>query len=77
MAEGVTVSWQGESYEVERKDGRAAAPGPIPVWEVTREGAPITTFPADPDDGPGEGREKVVAWLEANASRPATDIGRH
>jgi hypothetical protein len=77
MAEGVTVSWQGERYEVERKDGHAAAPEPGPVWQVTREGAPITTFPADPDDGPGEVREKVVAWLEANASRPATDIGRH
>lgn len=76
MADGVTVSWQGDSYAVERKDGRAAAPEPGPVWQVSRDGAPVTSFPADPADGPGEVKEKVVAWLEANASRPATDIGR-
>jgi len=76
MADGVTVSWRGRRYEVERKDGLEAAPEPGPVWQVTRGGAPVTSFPADPGDGPGSVREKVVAWLEANQSRPATDIGR-
>ena len=76
MAQGVTISWQGKSYDVERMDGRAAAPDPGPVWQVTRDGAPVTTFPADAADGPGQVREKVVAWLEANASRPTTDVGR-
>ncbi len=76
MADGVTVSWRGESYEVERKDGRAAAPDPGAVWQVTRDGAPITTFPADTEDDHDAVREKVVGWLEANADRPTTDIGR-
>jgi hypothetical protein len=77
MAEAVAVTWQGERYDVERKAGQAAAPDPAPVWQVLRDGALLTTFPANPNDGPGEVREKVIAWLEANASRPATDIGRH
>ena len=75
MADG-TLSWRGEQYEIVRRDGRAAAPEPGPVWQVMRDGAPITSFPADPKDGPGEVREKVVAWLEANAGRPTTDVGR-
>jgi hypothetical protein len=77
MADGVTVSWRGESYEVERKEGAAASPEPGAVWQVTRDGAPITTFPADPEDDQGAVQEKVLAWLEANADRPTTDIGRH
>ena len=76
MGNGVTVSWQGQSYAVEREDGRAATPDPGPVWQVTRDGAPVTSFPADAADGPGEVKQKVIAWLEANASRPASDIGR-
>ena len=76
MADDLTVSWRGESFEVVRKDGADAAPEPGPVWQVMRDGAPLTSFPADPEDGPGEVREKVVAWLEGNASRPTTDIGR-
>ena len=76
MAGGVTVSWRGDSYEVERKEGRAAAPEPGAVWQVTRDGAPITSFPADSADSQDAVREKVVAWLEANESRPTTDIGR-
>lgn len=76
MADRATVSWQGDEYEIARRDGPAAEPEPGPVWQVTREGAPITSFPADPDDGLAEVREKVVAWLEANAARPTTDIGR-
>ena len=77
MADGMTVSWDGDSYEVVRKDGRDAAPEPGPVWQVLREGALITSFPADPAEDMGAVREKVVSWLEANADRPTTDIGRN
>ena len=64
MADGHTLSWQGGTYEISRKDGAAATP------------APITSFPAEPTDGPDDVREKVLAWLEANADRPTTDVGR-
>ena len=77
MAESVTVSWQGDTYEAKRVEGREAEPEPGPVWQVSRDGAPITSFPADPEDAPEEIREKVLAWLEANRGRPTTDIGRH
>ena len=76
MAHDVTVSWRGDTYEVVRKDGPEAAPEPGPVWQVLRDGAPITSFAADPEDGTGAVKEKVVRWLEANADRPTTDIGR-
>ena len=76
MADGVTLSWRGKTYEVARMNGEGARPEPGPVWQVTRGGAPVTSFPADPEDGAGAVREKVIAWLEANASRPATDVGR-
>ena len=77
MAERLTVSWRGRSYEVTRAQGREAAPDHGPVWQVTRDGAPVTSFPAPDGEGSGEVREKVVAWLEANADRPATDVGRN
>lgn len=76
MAESLTVKWQGQRFEVERTEGRAAEPEAGPVWRVTREGALVTSFPADPDDAPGTVRDKVVAWLEANEARPTLDIGR-
>ena len=51
-------------------------PEPGPVWQVTREGAPVTSFPAHDRDTPGEVREKVLEWLRANQSRPEADVGR-
>ena len=42
MAERLAVSWQGSEYEVVRRDGAEAMPEPGPVWQVTRDGAPIT-----------------------------------
>jgi hypothetical protein len=51
-------------------------PEPGPVWQVTHQGAPITSFPAQDREGPGEVREKVLEWLRANESRPEADIGR-
>jgi hypothetical protein len=76
MADRVTVSWQGKKYEVVRKHGRDAEPEPAPVWQVTRDGAPITSFPAQDREGAAEVRGKVLEWLEANESRPPLDVGR-
>jgi hypothetical protein len=70
------VGWRGKEYEAVRKDGGEAAPGGGAIWQVTSDGAPVTTFPADPGDGTGTVHQKVIEWLEANASRPAMDVGR-
>jgi hypothetical protein len=43
---------------------------------VLRDGAVLTSFPADHADDTAEVKEKVVGWLEGNESRPAADIGR-
>ena len=76
MTNRVTVSWQGKTYEAVRKDGRAAEPEPGPVWQVTRDGAPITSFPAQDSEAAGQVRNKIVEWLEANEARPSLDVGR-
>ncbi len=76
MADQVTVSWQGKKYEVTRKEGREAEPEPGPVWQVTRDGAPITSFPAQEVEDAAQVRGKVLEWLEANESRPSLDVGR-
>jgi len=72
MANRVTVWWQGEEYDAVRKNG----PESDPVWEVLHEGAPVTSFSAEPDEAAGSVREKILGWLEANRSRPAMDVGR-
>ena len=76
MAERVTVFWQGKEYDAVRS--REAPAGP--VWQVLRDGAPVTSFPADPTGacGSGEGkdsrlaaRERVRPWTSvANEARP-------
>jgi hypothetical protein len=76
MAERLAVSWRGAEYEVVRREGREAKPDPGPVWQVSRDGAPVTSFPAQDQEGPREVREKVLAWLSANESRPEADVGR-
>ena len=76
MTDRVTVSWQEKRYEAVRKDAGEAQPEPGPVWEVTRDGAPVTSFTAQDGEGPGEVRDKIVEWLEANESRPTLDVGR-
>ena len=76
MANRVTVWWQGQEYDAVRKNGSESAPAPGPVWEVLHDGAPVTSFGADPDEAPGSVREKILGWLEANRSRPAMDVGR-
>ncbi len=71
MAERVTVFWQGKEYDAVRSP---EAPGP--VWQVRRDGAPVTSFPADPAEGAGAVKDKILGWLEGNESRPAADVGR-
>lgn len=76
MADRVTVSWQGKEYDAVRKDGVEAEQSPEPIWQVTRDGAPITSFAAQRSESPDEVRGKVVEWLEANEARPPQDVGR-
>jgi hypothetical protein len=76
MVERLAVSWGGREYEVVRRDRREAMPEPGPIWQVTRGGAPVTSFPAQDRDSPGDVREKVLEWLRANESRPEFDVGR-
>jgi hypothetical protein len=76
MAERQVVSWQGSEYEVVRRDGPEARPEPGPVWQVTRDGAPVTSFPAQDRESPETVRGKVLDWLRANQSRPEADVGR-
>jgi hypothetical protein len=75
MTDRVTVTWRGRQYEAVRK-GAGASGEPGAVWQVLRDGAPVTSFPVDGADGPVDVQEKVVGWLEGNRSRPEADIGR-
>lgn len=72
MAERVTIFWQGKEYDAIRS--REAQTGS--VWQVLRDGAPVTSFPADPTESAGAVKEKILGWLAGNGSRPALDVGR-
>ena len=74
MAERVTVFWQGKEYDAVRSEGRDAIQRQI--WQVRRDGAPVTTFVANPGEGAGVVKGKIIEWLEGNESRPALDVGR-
>jgi hypothetical protein len=76
MANRVTVWWQGEEYDAVRREGRDAAPDPGPVWQLLYDGAPVTSFAAEPNEAATAVKEKILAWLEANRTRPATKVGR-
>jgi hypothetical protein len=76
MANRVTVWWQSEEYDAVRREGAAAAPDPGPVWQLLYEGAPVTSFAAEPGESAAAVKEKILGWLEANRSRPALDLGR-
>jgi hypothetical protein len=76
MTDRMTVSWRGRDYEAVRRDGPDARPEPGPVWQVTHQGAVVTSFPAREGEPSREVREKIVEWLEANQSRPSLDVGR-
>jgi hypothetical protein len=71
MAERVTVFWQGKEYDAVR-----SREAPAGVWQVLRDGAPVTSFPADPGEGAGAVKDKILGWLEGNETRPAMDVGR-
>jgi hypothetical protein len=75
MADRVTVFWKGQEYDAVRSDGREAAQ-PGPVWQVLHDGAPVTSFAAQPGEGAVAVKEKIVGWLEGNSSRPTQDVGR-
>ena len=72
MTDRVTVFWQGKEYDAVRSREEQASP----VWQVLRDGAPVTSFPADPAEGAGAVKEKILGWLQGNESRPALDVGR-
>jgi hypothetical protein len=76
MANRVTVWWQGEEYDAVRRDGPDAAPDNGPVWQLMHEGAPVTSFGAEPGEAAASVKEKILGWLEANRSRPTMDVGR-
>jgi hypothetical protein len=75
MADRVTVFWQGKEYDAVRSDGRDAAQ-PGPVWQVLSDGAPVTSFAAEPGEGAVAVKDKIIGWLEGNSARPALDVGR-
>lgn len=70
MAGRVTVFWHGQEYDAVRATGQAA-----PVWEVRHDGARVTSFAEQPGEGPVAVKGKIIGWLEANESRPASDVG--
>jgi hypothetical protein len=74
MANRVTVWWQGEEYDAVRQNGVAAETGS--TWQLLHEGAPLTSFAAEPAEAPASVKEKILGWLEANRSRPAVEVGR-
>ncbi len=75
MAERVTVFWQGKEYDAIRSAGREAAPAGQ-TWQVLRDGAPVTSFAAEPGEGAVAVKGKIIGWLEGNSSRPTLDVGR-
>lgn len=74
MAERVTVFWEGKEYDAVRAGSRETQDSS--VWQVLRDGAPVTSFPANPGEGASAVKEKIIGWLEGNEARPALDIGR-
>ncbi len=73
MTDRVTLFWQGKEYDATRS---AAVAQTGSVWQVLRDGSPVTSFAANPGDGPGAVKERIIGWLEGNESRPALDVGR-
>ena len=76
----VTIQHNGLTYSARVRDGEdvtaTAGPAGDRVWDVTQGGATITSFPASPGDSKASVERKIVEWLEANADRPAQDVGR-
>jgi hypothetical protein len=76
MANRVTVWWEGQEYDAVRQDGTETSSGTGSVWQLLHEGAPVTSFPAEPSESAGVVKGKILEWLEGNRSRPAMDVGR-
>jgi hypothetical protein len=75
MTDRVTVFWQGNEYDAVRTDGRQTAQTGH-MWQVLRDGAPVTSFAAEPGEGAVAVKEKIIGWLQGNSGRPALDVGR-
>jgi len=75
MANRVTVWWQGEEYDAVRQDGREVGTGSGSVWQLLHEGAPVTSFSAEPAESAAAVKEKILEWLEGNRFRQA-NVGR-
>lgn len=75
MAERVTVFWHGKEYDAIRDSGQVAAANGQ-MWQVLRDGAPVTSFAAEPGENAVAVKEKIIGWLEGNSARPALDVGR-
>ena len=76
MTNRVTVWWQGQEYDAVRQAGPDGGAGPGSIWQLLQDGAPVTSFPADPSESAIAVKEKILEWLEGNRSRPALDVGR-
>lgn len=74
MADRVTVFWHGKEYDAVRASGREAGQ-PAPVWEVRRDGSPVTSFTEQPGEGAVAMKGKIIGWLEANEPTRASDPG--
>jgi hypothetical protein len=70
------VWWQGQEYDAVRQSGTEAGAGTGSVWQLLHDGAPVTSFAAEPDESAGAVKDKILGWLEANRTRPAMDVGR-
>ena len=72
MPDRHTLSHAGQDYVAERQPG----PGDAESWQITRAGAPITSFPAAAGDTSESVRTRLVEWLRGNEGRPAADVNR-
>ena len=75
MPDRVTVFWKGKEYDAVRGSGQQSSTAGE-VWQVLRDGAPVTSFAAQPNEPAVSVKEKILGWLEGNSSRPPQDIGR-
>lgn len=75
MTDRVTIFLQGKEYDAVRRSGGEAGQT-APLWQVLHDGAPVTSFDAEPGESAVAVKEKILGWLERNESRPALDVGR-
>lgn len=72
MPDRYTLSHAGQDYVAERQPG----PGAVESWQITRAGAPITSFPAAAGDTSESVRTRLAEWLRGNEGRPPADVNR-